>query len=328
MSKREEKVPRCTNRHLGSISSLRAQSYNFVTHAQCNMCNGPLAKSRVLGFRLNGRQGWLPRRKAGIAVSVCQCPECGLIFCNPMPIPARTQDHYGVEPEHYWSDEYFQIGPEYFRAIISNAFRKMHPKERPKALDVGAGIGKAMIAMERAGFDVWGIEPSAPFRDRAVSMLGIATDRLQLAGIADANFPPGVFDFINFGAVLEHLPDPAYSIDKALMWLRPGGLIHIEVPSSNYLIHNFLNILYRLMGTNFVGNLSPMHPPYHLYEFDLRSFRSHGNRAGYRVEEWHFEPASGRFVPRAIYPLLYRWMQKTGTGMQLTVWLRKLELAG
>jgi hypothetical protein len=105
--------------------------------------------------------------------------------------------------------------------------------------------------------------------------------------------------------------------------LKPGGIIHAEVPSSDYLLHQLLNGFYRLIGTNFVANLSPMHAPYHLYEFTPKSFNELGNKVGFRVEHKSYHPASERFVPKAIYPLFYRWMLATNSGMQLTVWLRK-----
>ena len=41
------------------------------------------------------------------------------------------------------------------------------------------------------------------------------------------------------------------------------------------------------MGTNYVTNLNPMHVPYHLYEFDLKSFEVNAKKLGY--ESAHFE---------------------------------------
>ena len=41
------------------------------------------------------------------------------------------------------------------------------------------------------------------------------------------------------------------------------------------------------MGTNYVTNLSPMHVPYHLYEFDLKSFELNAKKLGYEIA--HFE---------------------------------------
>ena len=54
------------------------------------------------------------------------------------------------------------------------------------------------------------------------------------------------FDFISFGAVLEHLYDPDFAISRALQWLKPDGLIHLEVPSANWLVRRSVNAYFRL----------------------------------------------------------------------------------
>ena len=37
------------------------------------------------------------------------------------------------------------------------------------ALDIGAGLGKAMLSLENSGFDTFGLEPSIPFHEKAIS---------------------------------------------------------------------------------------------------------------------------------------------------------------
>jgi ubiquinone/menaquinone biosynthesis C-methylase UbiE len=191
------------------------------------------------------------------------------------------------------------------------------------ALDIGSGLGKAMVALTRAGFDVHGIEPSQPFRDRSIARMGIAPERLQLASIEQADFAAESFDFVTFGAVLEHLQEPGRAIEKAMRWLKPGGLVQAEVPSSRHLIAKLINAFYALNGLNYVTNLSPMHSPYHLYEFGLTSFQKHAARFGYQVVSHRHEVCSIYSIPRVLHPLLRAYMARTGTGMQLTVWLRK-----
>ena len=44
-----------------------------------------------------------------------------------------------------------------------------------------------------------------------------------------------------------------------------------------------LNAVYRLQGLDYVTNLSPMHPPFHLYEFTAASFRRYAERNGHRI---------------------------------------------
>lgn len=305
-------------------------TYHFQPVEQCNMCNAPETRWRVLGKRMNTSQGRNPRRRSGLTTSIVQCRNCNLIFSNPLPIPDDINDHYGIPPESYWIPEYFQVHDDYYSHIVTTFKRLYGPSStqllteqgKLRALDVGAGIGKGMIALERAGFDVQAFEPSQPFYERAIEKMNISPERIRLGGIEKMEYEPESFDLVVFSAVLEHVYDPSASITKALSWLKPGGLIHIEVPSSRWLISKVFNAYYRLIGTDYVTNISPMHPPFHLYEFGESSFRRHARRFGYQIaklDPWVAET----MLPKKFDPILKPIMERTKTGMQLDVWMRK-----
>lgn len=300
-----------------------AKKYTFEYNSVCNMCAEPIVNARVLGQRLDQTQGLQPRSKRGVSVSVCQCRKCGLNFSYPMPVPSSIDDHYGVPPEGYWTEPYFEFSQDYFSRQIKDAKRLLKGRVDLTALDVGAGIGKCMKSLEAAGFDTVGIEPSKPFYRQALERMNIPAGKLFNCPVEDANFEREQFDFVTFGAVLEHLYDPAGAIEKVLDWLKPGGVVQIEVPSSDHLMSSFINLYYRLRGTNYVTNLSPMHSPFHLYEFRLNSFLEHGKKAGYEVEYSYIEVCSIYHIPNILKPILRSIMARTGRGMQLTVWLRK-----
>ncbi len=300
-------------------SGQRAVTYRFEPVGACVMCGG--GSSRVLGRRLDRHQGLRPRHHKAVATTVVQCSECRLIYADPRPVPERIAEHYDRPPEDYWGAAYFDEDRSYFR-LQARSFDRLWPgKGTPRALDVGAGIGKAMSALARHGFVVHGLEPSRPFYDRAITN-GIEPDRLRLAAVEDVDYEPDSFDLVSFSAVLEHLRDPAAAIERALRWLSPGGLIHAEVPSARWLMARLLNLVYRAQGVDYVTNLSPMHPPYHLYEFTPASFRRHGRRAGYELVEHEFFPGQ-TFLPRPVDALATRVMDSTETGMQLEVWLAR-----
>jgi 2-polyprenyl-3-methyl-5-hydroxy-6-metoxy-1,4-benzoquinol methylase len=287
--------------------------YTFRPVARCDMCDS--TRFRVLGMRLNGRQGMRPARASGIAVTVKQCRDCDLIFSDPQPVPRDLSDHYGLPPEDYWTADVFSRDESYFSDEIETAKRLLSFRTGMTALDIGAGLGKTMHSLTAAGFDTWGIEPSRPFYERAVQQVDPA--RLAMTTLEDAVFEPACFDFITFGAVLEHLYSPSASIDKALTWLRPGGIVHAEVPNADHLVSKIINTYFRLRGTNYVTHISPMHPPYHLYEFTRRSFKK------YRLAAHRFMVCSVINLPGFTHPLLKWWMARTDTGMQLTVYLTR-----
>ncbi len=297
-------------------------SYTYRKVDHCNMCHSAAVSFKVLGKRLNRSQGRNPRKLKGVTSTICKCKKCSLIFPNPLPIPQNIQDHYGIPPEDYWKEEYFTVQPGYFSNEIEIAKNLLPFKNGMKCLDIGAGLGKGMIALTNAGFDVYGLEPSIPFAKRAVEKMGIQQDRLKVGMVEELEYPENEFDFITFGAVVEHLYDPELCIQKAMKWLKPEGIIHIEVPSSKWLVSKIANTYYKLIGTNFVANLSPMHEPFHLYEFGLSSFEQNGKLNGYSVASYQFHVCE-TFMPRIADFMVKPIMKITNTGLQLTVWLRK-----
>ena len=298
------------------------RKYTFIPVSECQMCKSGSDQFRVLGKRLNRAQGKKPAKRSGITVSVCKCRNCGLIFSNPMPLPENFEDHYAIPPESYWKESYFQDEKNYFQGAIKILNSLMPFQSGMRSLDIGAGLGKQMKALEAAGFEAFGFEPSPPFYERAISKMKIDPEKLKLASIEEAVYPENHFDFISFGAVLEHLAEPSISIEKALTWLKPNGILHIEVPSSDWLIARMANIYYKMIGTDYVGNLSPMHEPFHLFEFTLKSFEVHARLFNYKIAH-HDYYIGDTYLPGSLSSIVRPVMKWTNTGMQLCVWLQK-----
>lgn len=299
-------------------------TYTFRPQMRCNMCMASVADAaETLGKRLGRRQGIRPRNRVGVTTTIQRCKGCGLIFSNPTPIPRDIGQHYDMPVESYWTRD-LTVTDAYFTRQIEtfNELRTQDGSRAAVALDIGAGVGRAMASLEKAGFDVFGLEPSAPFREVAVSRNGISPDRLSLASLEEAEYADEAFDFITFGAVLEHLLDPAACLERALSWTQPGGLIHVEVPSSDWLMARMLDFVYRAQGLDYTTHLSPMHSPFHLYEFTMACFERHAERAGYEIAS-HRRLVGDSYVPAPFRRPLARAMKRTGTGMQLEVWLRR-----
>lgn len=295
--------------------------FNEVTH--CNMCGADTQRHKVLGQRLNCSQGLRPKKKKGISITVMKCTNCGLIYSNPQPVPHNIQDHYGIPPENYWPTDYFTVDPTYFMSAIEKAKKLISFQPGMKALDVGAGIGKCLISLKNAGFDAYGFEPSDTFYERAIRQMGIKPENFRKGMVEEMNYEPNTFDFITFGAVLEHLYDPDRAIARAMNWLKPNGVMHIEVPSSAHLVARVFNLYYRLRGTNYVTNLSPMHSPFHMYEFGLNSFRENQKKNQYTIAQYEYYVCEIVGIPKVLHPLFRWYMKKTNKGMQLEVWLKK-----
>jgi 2-polyprenyl-3-methyl-5-hydroxy-6-metoxy-1,4-benzoquinol methylase len=297
--------------------------YSFEEITNCEMCGDPTDKHRILGQRLNQSQGLNPKNKSGISVSVKKCGLCELIYSSPLPIPENIQDHYGIPSEDYWKPDYFISNPTYLSGEIETIRNLLSKKEGMKALDIGAGIGHSMQALEREGFDVYGFEPSESFYKKAITVMNIKSEKLKLGMLETVEYENNTFDVITIGAVFEHLYHPSFCLKKALAWVKPGGIIHIEVPSSNYLISKLINFYYFMRGTNYVTNISPMHPPFHLYEFGLKSFSELENKMNFKIEKIQYHVCDIAFIPKILHPIFRKYMQLTDTGMQMSIYLRK-----
>ncbi len=100
------------------------------------------------------------------------------------------------------------------------------------------------------------------------------------------------------------------------------GLIFAEAPFSRWLVSRLANWFYWLSGTDYVSNLSPMHAPFHFYEFTVSSFQLPCDPAGYVVEDPRHEVCD-TYMPRILRSIASGYMAATDTGMQLCLWMRK-----
>lgn len=297
-------------------------TYEFHRVEHCAMCGSTAFKT--LGRRLDRHQGIRPVKLAGALTTIQRCRDCGLVFSNPMPIPLDLGAHYDVPVDDYWQERVGTAGANYFRGPIAR-FRELwsgNGDGAPTALDIGAGMGKAMTSLANAGFEAYGVEPSPSFREFAIERAGLAPERIKLASVEDADLPDASFDFVTFGAVLEHLPQPAEALRNALRWARPGGLVYIQVPASNWLMARLVDTAYRMQGLDYTCHLSPLHPPYHLYEFTAESFEAFASQVGCQVAS-HRMLVAETYAPRRLDRVLKRIMATTDTGMLIEVWLRK-----
>jgi len=100
------------------------------------------------------------------------------------------------------------------------------PRTAP-VLEIGAGDGRLLAALARRGHTVAGIEPSAPFAAAARSR-GLDVEAVR---VEQAERPSASYGAIVLWHVLEHLEDPAATLQRAHDWLAPGGRLVVAVPN-------------------------------------------------------------------------------------------------
>jgi SAM-dependent methyltransferase len=163
------------------------------------------------------------------------CDGCGLVFQSPRPGPGAVQQMYaggdyhevrGGIPEHYVEYSLRRSRGALAWGLEQGALRK----RAGRALDIGAGIGGALVCLREHGWQVQGVEPDP-------NLAAFGRERFGLA-IADgffdeSTFAPGTtFDLAYSCHVWEHLADPSATAAAAHRLLQPvDGHLLIVVPT-------------------------------------------------------------------------------------------------
>lgn len=242
----------------------------------CPICGVPPSKY------LGRRGGAAHREGAGVECSIWLCGGCGLLFPNPMPVPAGGREHYAVDPGEYFRHHDEGQKLEGARGLLARA--ESLAGGRGRVLDIGAGRGEVLAAAREAGWEAVGVEPSASFADHAARVSGAEVRREP---VERCGFAEGSFDAVILSAVLEHLYNPDETVREVARILRPGGVLFVDVPNEAGLYFRLGNLYQKLRWRDWVVNLSPTFEPYHVFGFGPRSLRALLGKHGLRVREWH-----------------------------------------
>lgn len=128
---------------------------------------------------------------------------------------------------HRWWDPNSEFKPLHEINPLRLAWIDEHaPLAGKKVLDVGCGGGILTESMAVKGAEVWGIDLS----DKAlkVAELHLLESRLPIRyeAISAEDLgarQPGSFDVVTCMELLEHVPDPASTVDACARLLKPGG---------------------------------------------------------------------------------------------------------
>ena len=249
--------------------------YRWVAQ-RCPVCGVPPGKY------LGRRGGAAHREGAGVECRIWRCEGCGLVFPNPMPLPARgVGELYALDPEHYFQNHDLGYKLEGARQMVTCAERLTGGRGR--LLDVGSGRGDVLLAAREAGWEATGIDLSPSFADYAERRSGC---RVLREPIERCGFRPGSFDVVILAAVLEHLYDPDTTVREIARVLRPGGAFFVDVPNEAGLYFRLGNLYQRLRGRDWVVNVAPTFEPFHVFGFSPRSLRALLGKHGLEVRDW------------------------------------------
>lgn len=160
------------------------------------------------------------------------CSGCGVLRNEPVPTAEELDRFYRKD----YRESYKGATEPRLRQVWRNLERlKVHFIEFRDIyarggdwLDLGAGSGEFTFLAKHLGAEMTAVEPNEGYAAYCREKLG-----LDVAGrtLEECNFPEGRFDLIRLSHVLEHMRDPVASLTTLRGWLRPGGVLYIEVPN-------------------------------------------------------------------------------------------------
>lgn len=216
----------------------------------------------------------------GTDFRLVRCLECGHVYLNPAPTPetlhlcypAGYGPHRVDESADGRDSDRTQTGrssPEigtvwYLRApvrslpglrrlyhwLIDNRSQELPPVDPSgrSALELGCATGQFLEVLRERGWRAGGIDlVEAPVR--------VARGRgfdVHRGEFRDAGFAPESVDDVFAWMVIEHLPDPAETVNEIFRVMRPGGWFCFSVP-------NFASPERRLFGKHWKGYELPRH---------------------------------------------------------------------
>jgi len=167
-----------------------------------------------------------------------------------------------------------------------------------RILDVGTGRGELVDAATRQGWQAVGIEPSASFAEHAAR----TGAEIRRETLHECRFDAEYFDVVILAAVLEHLYNPDETLAEVSRILRPGGALFLDVPNEQGLYFKVGNFYQRLKNRDWVVNLAPTFPPFHVFGFGPKSLRRLLSKHSFSIKLWQvyggqsFVPAHRGFV--------------------------------
>ncbi|MGE5417651.1 MAG: class I SAM-dependent methyltransferase [Acidobacteriota bacterium] len=95
-----------------------------------------------------------------------------------------------------------------------------------KVLDVGSGLCVFLKRMKDAGWDCTALDPDPQQVRHAQENVGVKTVLADFMEVAEFD----TFDLITINRVLEHVENPIEMLSRAGRYLKPNGLVYIELP--------------------------------------------------------------------------------------------------
>lgn len=165
---------------------------------------------------------------------VWECSDCTLRFTQDIPGPEAIGAYYQSADYISHTDTKKGLINRLYHAVRKRTLRgklqlikRVSSRQQGILLDIGAGTGAFLHTMQKAGWEIQGVEPDETTRSRAKERYGLtlqSPENLSLSAAAH-------FDVVTLWHVLEHVHDLQGYLQNIKRVVKPGGKIVIAVPN-------------------------------------------------------------------------------------------------
>ena len=236
----------------------------------CGAC-GSESRSHV-----GWRGGSAHRSGSGLRVEIVRCNSCTHLYPHPMPFPKKGIEELYSDPDSYFSSHDLEQKKRAGQGLISAIESRLGG--RGTVLDIGCGRGELLWAAREAGWDCAGLDSSREYVQWARDHFGVEA---REGTLEQMEFAADSFDAVIMNGVIEHLYEPFRTLKEISQVLKPNGVLYFDAPNEDGLYMRVGNFYMRARGRDWVVNLAPTFPPYHVQGFNPKSIRHLLTRAGF-----------------------------------------------
>lgn len=250
----------------------------------------PICGSEKPKIRLRGPDRFHMRKEV---FQLLECGECSFVWLDNIPAPGDMPYHYGAD---------------YHRAVTVSGEVKLLERWGPtrdkilKAgqpgalLDVGCSSGAFLQTLRDGPWKLYGLEISPDEACRAEAGSGA---EVFVGTVLDAPFAGESFEVITAFHFLEHAHELREVVNTMGRWLKPGGVLYIQVP-------NIEGLEARIFKSYWYG----LELPRHLWHFSPASLRELLLPAGF--EEMFVRTTPDSYVQKSVRYLVDDALSMTG----------------
>lgn len=276
-----------------------------------------------------------------LEIGVTECDNCGHSYIQPTPrssfLTAFYANYMSKAKNGFYKERSAENIPKQFRERYTPWLEKLSSfsSTTKSLLDIGGGLGMFLRLAQERSFEVTGVEPNVEAASALHEKYGIPVINCLFEEVETAQR----VDVVTMWDLLEHLVDPRQALLKANDLLNKNGILLLEIPARDSLLHDLAKIVYRFSAGTIRRPLYLTYGVHHLHYFSEQGICKLLKANGFEVKQvyrgetdlnslYHGQPGR-RSVKAAAYNIIlnsiFRLARIVGRQNKLIIFSQKHE---